>query len=56
MSARTPASGDIDGAPKIAIDGAELGCKKFCKGFPPPTPGAKFEGEGLDSKAGHKPR
>ena len=50
MSAIPPASGDIDGAPKIAIDGAELGCKKFCKGFPPPTPGAKFEERGLDNK------
>ena len=42
MSAIPPTSGDVDGAPRIDVDGAELGCKKFCKGFPPPTPGAKF--------------
>ena len=51
MSAMPPASGDVDGAPRIDVDGAELGCKKFCKGFPPPTPGAKFEDGGLDNKA-----
>ena len=51
MSARPSASGDADGAPRIDVEGAKLGCKKFCKGFPPPTPGAKFEERGLDNKA-----
>ena len=51
ISAIPPASGDVNGAPIKDVDGAELGCKKFCKGFPPPTPGAKFEERGLDNKA-----
>ena len=33
---------DIAGPDGVAPVGAEDGCKKNCKGFPPPTPGAKF--------------
>ena len=33
---------DIAGSDGIAPIGAENGCKKICKGFPPPTPRAKF--------------
>ena len=40
---------DIGGSDGAAPVGAEDGCKKNCKGFPPPTPGAKFE-EGLEAK------
>ena len=40
---------DIARSAGRAPDGAEDGCKKNCKGFPPPTPGAKFE-EGLEAK------
>ena len=50
MLASPPASEDVDRTSGIATEGAELGCKKFCKGFPPPTPGAKFEEMGLDNK------
>ena len=50
MLASPPASEDVDRTSGIATEGAELGCKKFCKGFPPPTPGAKFEERGLDNK------
>ena len=50
MVASPPASEDVDGTSGIEPEGAELGCKKFCKGFPPPTPGAKFEEMGLDNK------
>ena len=50
MLASPPASEDVGRTSGITIEGAELGCKKFCKGFPPPTPGAKFEEMGLDNK------
>ena len=51
MLASPPASEDVGRTSGIDTEGAELGCKKFCKGFPPPTPGAKFEEMGLDNKA-----
>ena len=51
MLASPPASEDVGRTSGIDTEGAELGCKKFCKGFPPPTPGAKFEEVGLDNKA-----
>ena len=51
MVASPPASEDVGRTSGIDTEGAELGCKKFCKGFPPHTPGAKFEDEGLDNKA-----
>ena len=51
MVANPPASEDVDRTSGIKTEGAELGCKKNCKGFPPPTPGAKFEEGGLDNKA-----
>ena len=33
---------DIVGPDGVAPVGAEDGCKNICKGFPPPTLGAKF--------------
>ena len=41
-SAENSPAWDIARSAEIAPVGAEDGCKKFCKGFPPPTPGAKF--------------
>ena len=43
MVASPPASEDVDSTSGIATEGAELGCKKFCRGFPSPTLGAKLE-------------
>ena len=41
-SAETSPAWDIARSVERAPDDAEDGYKKVCKGFPPPTPGAKF--------------
>ena len=41
-SAETSPAWDIARSADSAPEGAEDGCKKSCKGFPPPMPGAKF--------------
>ena len=47
-STETSPAWDIAISADKAPDGAKDGCKKNSKGFPPPTPGAKFE-EGLEA-------
>ena len=47
-STETSPAWDIARSAETAPDGAEDGCEKNCKGFPLPTPGAKF-GEGLEA-------
>ena len=47
-STETSPAWDIARSAERAPNGAEDGCKKFCKGFPPPTPGAKFK-KGLEA-------